>query len=69
MDTDKLIELATENGWRVQRRRNGHLMFQHKTVLATVFASGTPSDRRSHLNALAKMKRMMRQAEQGRTPR
>lgn len=55
------IKLAERYGFAVSRSRGGHLRFA-KDGRRTVFSSYTPSDKRSCLNAMAKI----RQSEEGR---
>ena len=54
----ELSKAADEQGWRWVVLKSGHVMFfpPDKRFDPVVFA-GTPSDRRSFLNSMAKMKR------------
>ncbi|MBY0561538.1 type II toxin-antitoxin system HicA family toxin [Hyphomicrobium sp.] len=54
-------EFAVARGWTVSRSKNNHLRFTHPER-ETVFGSSTPSDPRSILNIMAKLKRAERRA-------
>lgn len=55
------VKLAERYGFEVSRSNGGHLRFA-KEGRRTVFSSFTPSDKRSCLNAMSKI----RQSEEGR---
>ncbi|SFY07881.1 hypothetical protein [Azotobacter vinelandii] len=50
-----LAELASTEGWMLQRTRGGHLRFS-KPGCAPIFMSSTPSDHRAFLNARAQLR-------------
>lgn len=52
----KLDKIASAQGWDLDRTSKGHVKFTGPNG-QTVFYSGTPSDHRSHLNMLAKLRR------------
>lgn len=52
----KLDKIASAQGWELGRTSKGHVKFTGPAG-HTIFYSGTPSDHRSHLNMLAKLRR------------
>lgn len=52
------IKLATNQNWKVEATRKGHLRFTPPDPdKEQVICSGTPSDTRAHNNALAQLRR------------
>jgi hypothetical protein len=50
-----VVRYAEEHGWRVERRKNGHLAF--RKGVSIVIMSATPSCSRAPRNALADIRR------------
>jgi non-ribosomal peptide synthetase component F len=58
MDFKNIKKAAEKQGWAVELNRNGHWKFvPPDPTKDIVYTSGTPSDYRSILNFLARMKR------------
>ncbi|WLI07613.1 type II toxin-antitoxin system HicA family toxin [Pseudomonas sp. FP597] len=55
----QLVEFAEANGWTVSRTHGGHIRFS-KAGLGSIYTSSTSSDRRSGLNAKARLRRAER---------
>lgn len=55
-DLREVLEAAKAQGFTVRRTKNGHYFVSRDGQPVTTF-SGTPSDRRSFLNALAALRR------------
>lgn len=55
MKPEQLIRSALRQGWRVRRGKH-HVLYAPDGKSMVVIAA-TPSDRRSHLNTLAQMRR------------
>ncbi len=51
----RVVEAALELGFEVSQTRNNHFRFSRPG--ATIFYSGSPSDSRGHLNAIAQLRR------------
>lgn len=58
-----LIELAQAEGWQVTRTARGHLELT-KPGLPPIYTSSTSSDHRATRNALARLRRETRVAEE-----
>lgn len=57
MDLRDIEQAAIEQGWRVERTKRGHPVFYPPDPdKGPIYGSGTPSDRRSIRNLLAKLK-------------
>lgn len=53
----KIEKAAKDLGYDLYKvTRKGHIMYQHKETGELVTVPGTPSDHRSYLNALAKLR-------------
>lgn len=52
-----LVTLVGEHGHRAVRTTSGHVRVLHADGAGQVLLSGTPSDYRSHKNALAQLRR------------
>lgn len=61
LTTKDLIRWAKANGWVTTQAKNSHFRFRHPKGGPQVYCANTPGDYRSHLNALADLKRVMRQ--------
>ncbi len=59
--TKDLVRWAKDNGWQVDMTGGQHLRFRHPSGGKAIYTALTPGDYRSHLNALADLKRVMRQ--------
>jgi hypothetical protein len=55
-DLQEVLEAAEAQGFTVRRTKNGHYFVSRNGQPVTTF-SGTPSDHRSFLNALAALRR------------
>jgi hypothetical protein len=53
----QLLKACEDQGFQVKRTRRGHLMVSDENGRPVTTISGTPSDPRSWLNALAQLKR------------
>lgn len=58
-----LIELAQAEGWQVERTTGGHLKLS-KPGLPPIYTGSTCSDHRATRNALARLRRGSRSAEE-----
>lgn len=56
-EAGKLWRLLRRQGFTVQRTKGGHVAITHVDMARPVFASSTPSDKRSLINAMAKVRR------------
>ncbi len=57
-DLDALIDQARQQGWAVERRRSGHLMFRPTDrTIAPIVTASTPSDWRGPLNLRSQLRR------------
>lgn len=56
--TQKLIELAIEQGWLVETTKNGHILFKPvDREYGPIFTSSTPSDWRAAWNLRSRLKK------------
>jgi len=57
-DVKAVVPRALHQGWRVELRRAGHLVFRAPSAgTPLIFTGSTPSDVRSTRNLVAKLKR------------
>lgn len=56
-DLKTVVKAATEQGWRVDTLKSGHLRFRAPNGTGTCISGGTPSDRRALDNLLGCLRR------------
>lgn len=56
-DVTELLKEARRQGWHVERTKRGHWQCFAPDGVTIVVISGTPSDRRSLIKAIAEMRR------------
>jgi len=55
-DFARLVKIATTAGWKVDKRKAGHVCFETPDG-RKVFTSSTPSDKRAFLNLRSELRR------------
>lgn len=57
----RVVRYAQDHGWNVKRTRGGHVRFT-RPGCPPVFTGFSPSDARAEKNALARLRRIQKQA-------
>lgn len=63
MTTAEFLRRARRDGWQASPTRGGHVRLEHPDAAGPVIAPSTPSDHRAMANAMAEMRRKLRQGQ------
>lgn len=63
MTTTEFLRRARRDGWQASPTRGGHIRLEHPDAAGPVIAPSTPSDHRAMANAMAEMRRQLRQGQ------
>ena len=63
MTTTEFLRRARRDGWQASPTRGGHIRLEHPDAAGPVIAPSTPSDHRAMANAMAEMRRKLRQGQ------